>query len=103
MIDVATFAETAGSLSKVPIVDAAVAYDCPRTHQTYILIVRNALYIELMEENLIPPFILREAGLIVNECPKQHRPVGDATKEDHATGDADSWLLMPIDFRSTLS
>ena len=55
-----------------------------------------------MEENLIPPFILREAGLIVNECPKQHRPVGDATKEDHAMGDADSWLLMPIDFCSTL-
>ena len=70
MIDVATFAEAAGSLSKVPIVDAAIAYDCPRTHQTYILIVRNALYVESMKENLIPPFIPREAGLIVNECPK---------------------------------
>ena len=103
VIDVATFAEAAGSLSKVPIVDAAVAYDCPRTHQTYILIVRNALYVESMEENLVPPFILREAGLIVNECPKQHRPVGDATEEDHAIIDPASGLLIPMDIRSTFS
>ena len=34
---------------------------------------------------------------------KQHHLVGDATKEDHAMGDADSWLLMPIDFCSTFS
>ena len=38
MIDVATFADDAGSLSKVQIVDTAMAYDCPLTHQTYILI-----------------------------------------------------------------
>ena len=49
MIDVATFAEDAGSLSKVQIVDAAMAYDCPLTHQTYTLIVRNALYVESTE------------------------------------------------------
>ena len=67
VIDVGTFAEAAGSLSQVPIVDAAIAYDCPRSHKTYIIIVRNALYVESMEENQVPPFVLREAGLIVNE------------------------------------
>ena len=30
---------------KIPIVDGAMAYDCQYTHKTYILIVRNALYV----------------------------------------------------------
>ena len=29
------------------------------------MVLRNVLYIESMDDNLIPPFILREAGLIV--------------------------------------
>ena len=97
VIDVATFAEAAGGLSQVPIVDAVIAYDCPQTNETYILIVRNALYVELMEENLIPPFILREAGLIVNDCQNQHHPVWEATEEDHAIIDARTGLLIPMD------
>lgn len=32
---------------------------------------------------MIPPFILRKAGLIVNECPKYYRPFGEATEDDH--------------------
>ena len=56
-----------------------------------------------MEENLIPPFTLREAGLIVNECPKQHHPIGDATEEDHAIIDPGSGLLIPMDICSTFS
>ena len=57
VIDVKNLAEAAGSLSQGPIVNATIAYDCPRSHKTYKLIVRNALYVESMEENLIPPFI----------------------------------------------
>ena len=68
MIDGATFADDAGSLSKVPIVDSAMAYDCPRTHQTYIS--RKECVVRRIIGDLIPPCILREAGLIVNECPK---------------------------------
>ena len=103
VIDVSTFAEAAGSLSRVPIVDAVIAYDCPRTHKTYLLICRNALYVESMEENLIPPFILREAGLIVNECPKQHRPNGEATDDDHTIMDPKSDMKIPMKIRSTFS
>ena len=68
MIDVATFAEDAGSLSKVQIVDAALTYDCPLTHQTYTS--RKECVVRRINGDLIPPCILREAGLIVNECPK---------------------------------
>ena len=49
-----------------------LAYDCKRTNQVYLLVLRNVLYIESMDDNLIPPFILREAGLIVNERAKIH-------------------------------
>ena len=71
-VDVAAFSEDAGGLREVPIVDCILAYDCPRTHQVFLLVMRNVLYVESMEENLIPPFIMRKAGLVVNECAKQH-------------------------------
>ena len=61
--DVEPFNRTLGTAKQVPIVDAALAYDCPYSQQTYLLIVRNALYIKSMMNNLIPPFILQEAGL----------------------------------------
>jgi hypothetical protein len=69
-IDVNAFSDAVGGLSQVPIVDAAIAYDCPCTHKSWLLIVRNVLYVESMDRNLIPPFILREGGLIVNDKPK---------------------------------
>ena len=63
------FTKSLGSKT-VPVVDAAVAYDCEFTGKVYILIIRNALYFEEMSINLISPFILRLAGLHVNEEPK---------------------------------
>jgi hypothetical protein len=36
----------------------------------YILVAYNSLYVPTMTHNLVPPFLLREAGLIVNETPK---------------------------------
>ena len=102
-VNVGTFSPSAGSLSQVPIVDALVAYDCPRTNQTYLLVVRNALYVEDMEENLISLFILREAGLVVNECAKQHRPYGEATDDDHTIQCKEVSLKIPMKIRSTFS
>ena len=70
--EVRAFSQECRVLNKVPIVDAAFAYDCPSTMKTYLLIVRNALYVPTMEHNLIPPFILREGGMIVNDVPRIH-------------------------------
>ena len=58
------------ALSEVPIVDAVITYDCPYTDKSVMLVFRNALYVPAMEHHLVPPFIMREAGLIVNEAPK---------------------------------
>ena len=77
-----------GMGKKIPIVDGAVAYDCPYTHRTYILIMRNALYVPTLDHSLIPPFIMREAGLVVNDIPKIH--VKDPDTDDHA-------ILFPED------
>jgi hypothetical protein len=57
-------------------------YDCPTSGKQYILLVRNALHVPAMEQNLIPPFVMREAGIVVNETPKIH--VNDPTVEDHS-------------------
>jgi hypothetical protein len=45
-------------------------------------VAHNALHVATMDHNLVPPFILREAGLIVNETPKIH--VEDPAIQDHS-------------------
>ena len=62
---------------EIPIVDAAVLYSCPYTGSDYILVIRNALFVPAMTNNLIPPFILREKGIQVCEVPKIHAKEAD--------------------------
>ena len=65
----------------VPLVDAMVRYDNPYNGKSYILVLRNALYVPSMENNLIPPFMLREMGVTVNDVPKIHKE--DPTVDNH--------------------
>jgi len=65
-VRVNAFASAVGSLKQVPLVDAAIVYE-DNNSQQYLLVFYNALYIPSMENHLIPPFILREAGLRVDE------------------------------------
>ena len=65
-VSVGAFSDSAGGLNNIPIVDAMLAYNCERTNQVYLLVFRNVLYIESMDNNLILPLILREGGLTVN-------------------------------------
>ena len=44
--------------------------------------IKNALHVPSMQHNLIPPFILREVGLIVNDVPKIH--IDNPVKADHS-------------------
>ena len=60
------FTNQVGTIT-VPIFDAAVVYDCPWYQTTYILIASNILSVSSTDHNLIPPFILREFGLTVND------------------------------------
>ena len=57
-VEVQPFSPDYQALQQVPVVDAAVMYVCPRSGKEHLLVVRNALYCESMENNLIPPFIM---------------------------------------------
>jgi hypothetical protein len=89
------------SLLEVPIVDAAVMYECPTFGKQYILLVQNALHVSEMEQNLIPPFIMREAGIVVNETPKIH--VNHPTVEDHSVYFEESNFRIPMALWGTFS
>ena len=99
--NVQAFADEVKGLQKVPIVDAVIAYDCPSSGETYLLVVRNALCVPTMEINLIPPFILREAGLILNDVPKIH--CDEPSVEDHSLYDEESGLCIPSTLNGTFS
>ena len=79
---------------KVKLVDAALKYNCPHEDKSYILLVRNALHVPSMDHNLIPPFMLREAGITVNETPKIHKK--NPTADDHAITFSNSGLRIPL-------
>ena len=67
---------------KVEVVNAIIQYDSPLDGKEYILVIKNALQVPSMSNNLIPPFIMRENGIMVNECAKIH--CEDPTRVDHA-------------------
>ena len=92
--EVTGFSSDLKTLHEVPIVDAAICYDCPYTMKSYVLLARNVLYVPSMTHNLIPPFIMREAGIQVNDVPKIH--VDDPTVEDHSIYFKDFDLRIPL-------
>ncbi|CAJ1938202.1 unnamed protein product [Cylindrotheca closterium] len=77
----------------IPIIDAALL-------QEYILVVPNALHVPYMTHNLIPPFILREKGIQVNNTPKIH--LADPSSDDHAIK-FDEHLRIPMKLHGTFS
>ena len=54
------------------------------------------LLVELMNHNLIPPFILREGGMEVNDRPKIHHPQGTPSITNHTFGSEQHGLLIPF-------
>ena len=69
-VTVSGFRDKLGNISKIPVVQAVLAYDCVITNKTHLLVhINNALYVKGMKSNLIPPFMMRLNGIEVNECP----------------------------------
>ena len=80
-VDVRPFTPQYRSM-EAELVDAALLYECPYEGKSHILIIQNAIHVDSMENNLIPPFILWEAGLQVNERAKIH--TDDPTADNHS-------------------
>ena len=69
-VNVTPLSDDFGMMPELPVVHAAVAYFCPITGNSTILIINNMLYIRDMEHNLLPPIMMRLNGLLVYEFPK---------------------------------
>ena len=80
-VDVAPFTTDYNPMS-MELVDAALKYDCPYSGKSKILIIRRGLDVPSMSNNLIPLFMLREAGIRINEVPKIH--VSSPTEEHYS-------------------
>ena len=50
--------------------DAAVQYNYPYNGESYILVIWNTMYVPSKRNNLLPPFVLREAVIKLNDTPK---------------------------------
>lgn len=83
------------------IIDCAIKYDCPYNDKCYIMILRNALYVPSMTNHLIAPFILQEAGNLVNNHPKLH--LVTPTLDDHSIFFPDIDLRIPLSLHGIFS
>ena len=100
MCDVRDFSPDISPL-KVKMVDAAVEYSCPYTGVDYILVIRNGLHVPAMVHNLIPPFIMRELGVIVNDMAKIH--LNNPMEEDHSLFFQEVNLRIPLQLHGVFS
>ena len=68
-------------MSEVPIVDTVIKWKYPYKEDEYFF-TKNTLYEPSMNHNLIPPFLMRETYIIVNNVPKIH--IDNPTRENHS-------------------
>ena len=99
-VDVAPFTPDYKPIS-VELVDAALKYECSYSGKVKILIIRRGLHVPSMTHNLIPPFMLREAGIHFNEVPKIH--VTSPTEEHHAITFQETNFRIPFTLHGTFS
>ena len=64
-VNVTPFSDDFVMMPEVPVVHAAVSYDCPITGNSTILIINIAIYIREMEHNRLPPIMMRLNGILV--------------------------------------
>ena len=95
------FSDLVGSINNVTIVDVAVVYDCLTTQRTYIIIARNILHVPSMKHNLIIPFVMREAVLVVKDTAMIH--VKDPSHEDDSIYDEKTGLRIRLQLSRVFS
>ncbi len=88
-------------MDMVEIGNAAMCYDDSISLVTYILVMKNALLIPLMGHNPIPPFLIKEAGLILNKTPKHQTPY--PTIDNHSIRDQRSGLRIHLQLNGIFS
>ena len=100
-VEVSPFTPDYSSLQNVPVVNAAIGYNCEYTGESYLLVVMNAISVPSIDHNLIPPFIMKEAGIDVKTIPKIH--VEDPCVEDHSIYFKEEDLRIPLKLNGIFS
>lgn len=83
-VEVTGFLDTLGTVREVRVATVAVAYDCPVSMETFILVFNEALLIPGLRNHLLCPFQLRHNSIIVNECPLQFMDPTQRSSYSHA-------------------
>ena len=65
------------------------------------MIAKNVMNVLRMSNNLIPPFIIRDSGLIVNDILNTHAKF--PTNEHHSIYDASLDVSIPLSLTGTFS
>ena len=99
-VDVAPFTPDYKPIS-VELVDAALKYEFPYIGEVKILIIRRGLYVPSMTHNLLPPFMLGEAGIHINEVLKIH--VTSPIEEHHAITFQETNFRISLTLHGTFS
>ena len=81
-VEVGPFTKSLGSLKKVRVVDCAIAHNCPYSGMRRLIVMYNALHVPEIYHNLVPPFVVRRRGNIVNDVPKIQ--CTEPTERDHS-------------------
>jgi hypothetical protein len=97
--NVTPFSSDLPVMEKVEIGDVAVAYDDPYLLETYLLVMRNVLLIPLMNHNLLPPFLVREASLFLDKTPKFQST--EVSLENHTIYDEVTGLRIHLQLNGT--
>ena len=79
---------------RATLVDGALLYDCPYSGKSYILVVQNAIHVPSMDNNHIPPFMMREARIVVNEKAKIH--MDNPKDSDHSITFNSTGFQIPL-------
>ena len=99
--NVMPFDPNLGVSTNIPIVDGAIAYECPYTGESVVLILRNALHMPHLKHNIIAPFIMRTAGVSIDDKPKIH--CDDPSVDNHCIKFNDSDLRIPLKLHGIFS
>ena len=100
MVEVNAFTPEHATI-KPSLVDAALQYDSPYDGKSCILIIQNGIHVPLMANNLIPPFLMREAGVAVNDKPTIHTE--DPTVTVHALIFRETGYRIPLSIHGIFS
>ena len=90
---------------EIPLVDAVVAWVNPATSLIHLLYFEDVLYIERMKHHLLSPFLLREAGYVVNETARIHTNEEELHQHTHSIvgTDDEKPLCIPLELYGIFS